>query len=200
MDMASPWESNALALITLTPTRRADQTDAAPTFDRFTQIGVLRAERLCPVDSLISNVRHHVFTICDEEELAILSHDYKNNAPRMEALVGPLCEILEGALPVSVNPKLVKKLLQDEFEIAEKNLGKTVDKSSLFALRRKSRWIDLGLWRRVVGDARAWPRLYAPPEEKLAVMLDRMKEYSASVVDRSWGVRALMDWQDAQVP
>lgn len=199
MDTATPWGDWPLAFVTLVPTRKADQIDASPNFDRFTQIGVLRAERFAPVDSLISSVRHHVFTIVDLEELSLVtSESYKRHAPTFDKLVEPLVEIVDGAIPVSLNPTLVKRLLHSEFSLAERKLKQTIDRTTLFALRPKSRWIDLGLWRRIAGDARAWPNLYAPPEEKLAAMLDRMKVYSTSLVDRPWPLKRLMEWQESQ--
>lgn len=195
----TPWGDWPLAFVTLVPTRKADLVTNAAEFDRFTQIGVLRAERFAPVDSLISSVRHHAFTICDPDELAIVtSESYKRHAPPFEKLVEPLVEIVDGAIPVSLNPALVKRLLHSEFALAERRLNTKVDRTTLFALRPKSRWIDLGLWRRAAGDARAWPSLYSPPEEKLAAMMERMKAYSTSLVDRGWTVKRLMEWQESQ--
>lgn len=194
-----PWGEWPLAFVTLVPTRKADLVTKEPDFDRFTQIGVLRAERFAPVDSLISSVRHHTFTVCDLDELSLVtSESYKRDAPRFSKLVEPLVEIVDGAIPVSLNPTLVKKLLHSEFSLAERALKVQIDRTTLFALRPKSRWIDLGLWRRAAGDAKPWPSLYSPPEHKLAAMMDRMKVYSTSLVDRSWTVKRLMEWQESQ--
>jgi hypothetical protein len=201
MDTETPWVECPLALVTLIPTRREDKLTTAPDFDRFIGLGIVRAERFGPVDSLITYVRHHSFTVPDEAELAIIrSEDYKLRAPYMAQLLDRIAEIVEGAVPVAINPQLAKSLLQREFARAERESGRTIPRKGLFALRPKSRWINLGHWRRNSADPLQWPGMYSPMVDRLAAMLERLDWYThrsvACPVRDTWTLGELMDWQE----
>jgi hypothetical protein len=199
IDPTRPWSEQALVLVTMTPIRREGMPKHGlpADYDRFCELGLARFERGTIVDTFASLVRHSRWTVCDAAELARLQRHREPGSMPMEQLLEPINEIVDQAIPCAVNAQLAKRLLQAEFFRAERSRKATFDREGRFALRTKSRWVDLGKWRKVARDAEPFAGMDEPIDRRLSVMAERVTRYSRGApVDPAWSLQALLDWQE----
>lgn len=121
---------------------------------------------------------------------------YFERSRRFPDVVDEVLLFAHGALPIAVSPSICKPLLLSEARRTERERGEKLDRTDVFLLREKSRWVDLAFLRRRAG-APAFSGLSDRPENRVVEALVRFDSLALSLgIDRSMTVPQLLDWQD----
>ncbi len=173
IELSKPWAEQPLLLVTMNPIRGKIVKSGIPDFDRFCAIGLGRWEQGALGDYLISDVRHHEWTVTNERELAWLNRSDQRHAPPLGALFPFIEELAEQAVPVAVNVSLAKRLLHKEIDRVERETKHSINRDGRFLLRKQSRWIDLSFWRGQTTEKQPWSTVDMTISERFRIMGER---------------------------
>jgi hypothetical protein len=141
------------------------------------------------------------FTSLETERFDLVGWRYLQAAREVRGVLETICFGVKGALPMAVNPALCRKLLYKAVRLEEGPKRDLFDKDGVFMLRERSRWLDLGRWRRAMPQAEPFSGLKATPLVRVHEALDRLPIYSAALgTDPFSTVSELLDWQERLPP
>jgi hypothetical protein len=138
------------------------------------------------------------FTAAETVRFDLVGWGYQRVARDLPDVLQAVAFGCKDALPVAVNPKLCRRLLHRAVRVNE-GMGHHLNKSGVFILREKSRWIDLGLWK--VGTSQSFSGLRVSPAERVTEALDALPLLANTLgAHPDWSVSQLFDWQERLPP
>lgn len=139
------------------------------------------------------------FTSEETERFDLVGYRYPAAARPAKDVLEAVCFGARGSLPVAVNPKVCQRLLYKAVRL-EEGAGPVFDRSEVFVLRERSRWVNLGAWMRHA-KADGFSGLKLAPKPRVVEALDRLPVLAAKLgIDPKWTVKELLDWQDRITP
>lgn len=144
------------------------------------------------------------FTDKEALRFGLQGWDYIEKARPVGDVIEDLCREAVGCVAVAVNAFLCRRLLLEAVRRSERT-GYTFEKKNVFCVREKSRWIDLGLWRRAALDRGLSPEPFSglklAPLPRAREALDRLPVLAEMLgIDPSWPLSRVLDWQDTLPP
>jgi len=136
------------------------------------------------------------FTAAETIKFDLVGWRYQQAAREMGDVLDTLCFGVKGAIPVAVNPKLCRKLLHKQVRLEEGQKHR-FQKDGVYMLRERSRWIDLGAWRRAVPQSEPFSGLAVSPRARVIEALDRLPALAQAIgADPFSTTSELLDWQE----
>jgi len=130
--------------------------------------------------------------------------EYIEQARNVGDVIDDLGFLAVGCVPVAVNAWICRRLLHEAVRKSERE-GYHFDKNGVYAIRTKSRWIDLGLWRRAALDRGLSPEPFSglkldpiPRAQEALRLLPPLAEMLRIGAD--WPLSRVLDWQDTLPP
>jgi hypothetical protein len=143
------------------------------------------------------------FTDKEAIRFGLQGWDYIERARHAGDVIEDLCREAVGCVAVAVNAFLCRRLLLEAVRKAERT-GYTFDKKNVFCVREKSRWIDLGLWRREAERRGLSPEPFSglklAPLPRANEALDRLPVLAKALGVLDWPLSRVLDWQDTLPP
>jgi hypothetical protein len=141
------------------------------------------------------------FTAAETVRFDLVGWRYIQAAREVRGVLEAICFGVKGAIPLAVNPALCRKLLHKAVRVEEGPKRDLFDKEGVYMLRERSRWIDLGRWRRAVPQAEPFSGFTLSPMGRVVEALDRLPTLAQAVgADPFSTVSELLDWQERLPP
>jgi hypothetical protein len=207
MNLSAPWTECPLVGVTMNPIRGTKDA-----YHSFVDLCIVRSfngkhETVVDCRTRASDEDHWLGSFSDREmrQFKLDGMSYAREAKKVGPILAGLHQFVAGCIPVSANVRLCRDLLCRAARHAE-GAGIRVERTNVFLLREKSRWIDIGLWRRTA-ERRKLPfaepfcAIDVKPRVRVESMLDRVPLLAKSLdIDPKWTIKELLDWQDELIP
>lgn len=193
IDLDRPWVEWPIVGVTLNPIKGEHDT-----YVSFCDLTMARMEHGGAISYFDTRVKVRSFRDYETIRFKTIGWDYHARSRKIEDVLEEVSSFARGAVPAAVNPKLCSGLLHRSVRMARAG-GWSCDMTGLFVLREKSRWIDLGEWRRC---AEKGGHEVAPFSGLAVSGIDRVTEALRSLhklaklvgIKDDWTIRQVLDY------